>query len=190
MKLAAPFSWQKIISCSGKTWTKEGKDWLLMGWELIHAQKSLTGREKQISTHGQGIGMPPTRISTNNWLTTALWHPSGEKWKAEEGQGDISHFSGAAEVAHPWLFSLAHFFSNFEWAKWSFFHYVSCKIAVQINGVLLGKGCWHTVWPPLYLISPVHLCLLWISWWSLFVNIIYVFYAFQDCCFVPRLYLS
>lgn len=79
---------------SRKTWTKEGKDWLLMGWKLIHAQKSHTGSEKQLPNHGQGrgIGMPPARVYTYNWLGTALWHPSGENWRAEERQGNFSLF--------------------------------------------------------------------------------------------------
>lgn len=93
-KTSSTIFWHRFIACPGKTWTKEGKDWLLIVWELILAQKSLTGSEKQLSSHGEGrdIRMPPTRIYTYNWLPTALWHPSGEKWRAEEGQGDTSYF--------------------------------------------------------------------------------------------------
>lgn len=81
-----------------------------------------------------------TRISTYNWLTTALWHPSGEKWKAEDGQGDISHFQLASWSCPLLAFLSCTFLSGFQWAEWSFFHYVSCEITVQVNGVLLGKG--------------------------------------------------
>lgn len=86
----------------------------------------------------QGCHSPVSTHTTGSLLPCDI--PLVRSEGLRKGRGASATSSWAAEAAHSFLSSLAHFFSGFQWAKWGFFHYVSCKVTVQVNGVLLGKG--------------------------------------------------
>lgn len=189
-----PFIQHRLIVWRRNTSTKKGKDWLVVGWRLIHALKSLTESEKQLASRrqGMGIGAAPTRVSTSGWLGAALWyHPSGKNWEAEGEQGNISNFELCSRIC-PLLnvFSYA-FFSRFGMGQVKFLSLCLLQDhCADWQDVPLGKG---RLTPSLNF-SFLSFTYLLMFAFNLLVKSLYLhclwFCVFQDCSFVPRLYLS